>query len=369
MTKFENLSSILSFDDVCLLFEDNKIILAHKIVLSAGSPVLYSLLKDSDTSQNSKISMPSFDYITMTRIISFLYSGEAFLDSKEQMDLFIEYSDILGLKAFSNADNHPVHTLGSILDLEAPINLGIANILETEGKKKENKCLKDNLSREDAIDFLIVGGETAIGEEADNVYREDEDEPNVLIKVELDHNDGNLSDPVKFNRKKDKQRERHTKTKTNEKGEQCIKTGTKLSECPLCSYKPVWHGDLKRHKAAEHDGLRYKCNKCDSEFRAKVNLRRHILGRHEGVNYKCSKCSYSTFVKTALKAHMKARHEGKRFQCTECPDKFLFNSSLKKHTQVKHLGIRYNCQYCLTTFKRSQNFKRHTQTVHGGLLL
>ena len=180
------------------------------------------------------------------------------------MDLFIEYSDILGLKAFSNADNHPVHTLSTILDLKDPINLEIGKILETKGKKKENNCLKDNLSREDAIDFLIVGGETAIGEEADNVYREYEDEPNVLIKVELDHNDGNLSDPVKFNRKKNMQ----TKTKTNAKGEQCIKTGTKLSECPLCSYKPVWHGDLKRHKAAEHDGLRYKCNKCDSELRA-----------------------------------------------------------------------------------------------------
>ena len=192
--KFENLSSTPSFDDVCLLFEDNKNILAHKIVLSAASPVLYSLLKDSNNGQNIKIIMLSFDYIIMKSIISFLYTGEAFLDSKEQMDLFIEYADILGLKAFSNAEIHPVHTVGSILDLEDPINLVIAKILETEGNNKDEKCLNDNLSREEAIDFLLAGGETSIDEEADKVFKEDEDEPSVFN----DQNDGNQSDQVKI---------------------------------------------------------------------------------------------------------------------------------------------------------------------------
>ena len=98
--QFENISDPLAFDDVCLLLDDSNVLLAHRIVLSAASPVFKHVLEDSSQIKNTNISLPSFDYTTMKRLVSFLYSGEAFLDSKEQLNEFIEYCDLFGLKAF-----------------------------------------------------------------------------------------------------------------------------------------------------------------------------------------------------------------------------------------------------------------------------
>ena len=98
-----------AFDDVSLVFADGETIPAHRIVLSAASPVLKDLLTDSSSVlENSQIFLPSFDHLIMRKLTSFLYYGEAFLDNKEELDQFMEYSDYFGLKAFKGVKPYEV---------------------------------------------------------------------------------------------------------------------------------------------------------------------------------------------------------------------------------------------------------------------
>ena len=180
--QFENISDPLAFDDVCLLLDDSNVLLAHRIVLSAASPVFKHVLEDSSQIKNTNISLPSFDYTTMKRLVSFLYSGEAFLDSKEQLNEFIEYCDLFGLKAFRDVEKYQVDSLGCILNLEDPLNVEIgyilANKLKIEKNSIDDEYLNDSTTLEDAIDVLEmdwpiiedgVGDDEEAGKIEDNV--------------------------------------------------------------------------------------------------------------------------------------------------------------------------------------------------------
>ena len=376
--QFENIPDPLAFDDVCLLFDDSKVLLAHRIVLSAASPVFKHVLEDSSQIKNTNIFLPSFDYTTMKRLVSFLYSGEAFLDSKEQLNEFIEYCDLFGLKAFKDVENYQVDSLGCILNLEDPLNVKLGGILTTELEVKvENNSedyanFKEPINLEVSIDLSRTDGQDNEGEEAGKIH--DTEETNASNKKaplsEQDNHTEILADT------KEEQEERIKMTdllkkeylvdpKIQTKNRNKKKHKTELN-CLLCSYKTAWKGDLNKHRETKHKGLTYKCDKCDVEFTGKANLKRHKLGRHEGVEYNCQVCSYSTIINTSLKAHIKSKHDGIRFECKVCPDKFLYKTSLKKHIQAKHIGIRYNCQYCPKIFERLDNLKNHTNVVHYG---
>ena len=47
---------------------------------------------------------------------------------------------------------------------------------------------------------------------------------------------------------------------------------------------------FKIHKMSVHEGLKYPCNQCTSEFTRKDNLKEHKKSVHENVKYSCNQC-------------------------------------------------------------------------------
>ena len=314
-----------AFNDVSLVFGDGETIPAHRIVLSAASPVLRDLLTDSSSAlENSQISLPYFDHLTMEKLVSFLYSGEAFLKNKEELDQFMEYCDYFGLKAFKDVKLNEVSGFNNI-DMEAVEK-------DLEGETKRN---------------VHIAPET----EQDHEYKL---EPKEIILATGDENKVFTC----------KQRIRKERIQIRKKR----KAPTQSLNCHHCSYTTVWPQDIKRHKASKHEGVKYNCDQCESEFKGRRNLKIHKLGIHEGFRYTCSNCSYTSISKPSLKAHTQSQHEGVNFQCMECPDKFRYKHSLRKHTESKHLGKQFPCKCCPKIFYRTDNLTNHMNSVHYGLV-
>ena len=51
-------------------------------------------------------------------------------------------------------------------------------------------------------------------------------------------------------------------------------------ECDQCEYISTTGSNLKRHKKAKHDGVKFPCNKCDYEARYSHNLQQHMVSKH-----------------------------------------------------------------------------------------
>ena len=48
-------------------------------------------------------------------------------------------------------------------------------------------------------------------------------------------------------------------------------------------YPRTYQGDLKRHKKAIHEGVKYACNQCEYHATEQGNLKKHKQSIHEGV--------------------------------------------------------------------------------------
>ena len=56
---------------------------------------------------------------------------------------------------------------------------------------------------------------------------------------------------------------------------------SKDNKCAKCSKTFRYKYNLKRHFSIEHSGFRYKCNKCDQEFKSPGSNSRHERRFHK----------------------------------------------------------------------------------------
>ena len=94
--------------------------------------------------------------------------------------------------------------------------------------------------------------------------------------------------------------------------------------------------NLKIHKEAVHEGIRYPCDQCEYSATQKQNLKKHKEIKHEGVLYPCDQCDYIASLEINLKQHKASVHEGIRYPCDMCNFTFTQTQSLHKHKRTKH---------------------------------
>ena len=51
---------------------------------------------------------------------------------------------------------------------------------------------------------------------------------------------------------------------------------------------------VKKHKLGFHEGVKYKCDKCEYRSTRQNYVGVHKLTVHEGVTYKCNDCDYQS---------------------------------------------------------------------------
>jgi hypothetical protein len=317
-----------SFDDVCLQFDGSGSLRAHRIVLSAASPVLKVLLADCGPVEIVQILLPGFDYAVMKQLLQFIYSGEVTVLSKE-CEAFLEYCNIMGLKNLKEED------------------------IKSVSNDDASQAFSENVR--DVVKTSLT----------DNMMDTTSEQVNIVDLTESIRNQQVKTEPIKS----DPLNAVEEQVKIESINPEPLKHQLKVITCPSCAYTTSWTGDMNKHRMAKHEGLRFHCDQCDMKFVGRHILKRHKVTIHKGVRYNCTKCDYITVNIHSFKAHEKSKHEGVRFQCDDCPDKFMYKSTLKKHIQAKHLGLIFYCEHCPKQFRRIDNLKYHTNSIHHEMVV
>ena len=91
------------------------------------------------------------------------------------------------------------------------------------------------------------------------------------------------------------------------------------------------------HIQAKHEGIKYSCNQCDSQFTRQDSLKKHVLSHHKGNTREkiyCDQCDHQASTKTELKLHFQSKHEGIKYTCNQCESQFKRKIYLKQHILI-----------------------------------
>ena len=223
--------------DVTLVCDDQKTIEAHKLILTAASPMFAKIINNFYNSNNAVIFLKGIKYEEMESILKYLYLGQVSV---------------------------PKSDMGSFFDL---------------AKYLEIKEVDSNISLKDAkTEFPEESEYTKLLFEMD----EEDDEESELV----DDQGSKVFFPTsqcpvchKLFTQKGSMR-RHVAYKHQ---------GEKYS-CNKCDYRATTNGALKIHSAALHDGVKLDCSYCDKKFTQQSNLKIHIQSVHEGMKFECPVC-------------------------------------------------------------------------------
>ena len=85
----------------------------------------------------------------------------------------------------------------------------------------------------------------------------------------------------------------------------------------------------------QQDGLSsptFACADCGKVFAKKSLLAKHHRAEHEGVRYPCNKCNYQAKQMRYLKCHMEGKHSDNRLRCSDyCNFQTKWRKSLRRH--------------------------------------
>merc|ERR1712043_97577 len=212
------------YSDVTLVSDDQTQFEAHKIVLSASSPVFKKII-DNNPSQHPLIYLRGIQSYELESILQFMYLGEGRCNY-ERMGEFIKVAKELEVKEISN------------------------------GVELENDAEKTV----DHEDVIVGAGERlqAAGEEIEELAEaltdaapEYEAEKTSLINVEKEV----------------------TKPKD-------LFSDTTSNQCPECDVVFTKRLYMFRHYKRKHEDIRYPCNQCDHQATRKNHLKTHVQTKH-----------------------------------------------------------------------------------------
>ena len=222
---FKELLGETDFVDVTLVSDDLKQIKAHKVILSACSPKLKKMLQQNPQ-QHPIIYLSGVAYNEMQSMINFMYLGQTEVE-QDNLNLFMEVAARFDVKGLSqeNKYNETVH--------------------EKQPGKMTASDNRDNDYKVERSDF-------------ETMHTED---------VGSYENDPNTADVVQD---------------VNEK-EVDGQNLYRMHSCEQCEYKAKLATDLKRHKNAVHDGIKFPCEHCDYKSSFSHSLIRHKKNKHSNI--------------------------------------------------------------------------------------
>jgi len=278
--------------DVTIVSEDKKQFKAHKVVLSACSPVFKSILSDSHL-PNPSIFLRGIQSLELESILQFIYLGKA-TSYQDRMKEFFNVAKSLEIKEISK---------GSYNNEE----------IENSEFEQNNKLL-----------------------ESDSEPRHIEN--NVVIKQR----------PIKINHTAtamtkqnsafcDQCNKEFYDRSTLSKHVRSVHEGVKYP-CVQCNHKATTSSHLLQHIRAIHEGIKYPCDQCIYTATSSTSLLQHIRAVHEGVKYPCDQCNYKATASNSLLRHIRLIHDGIKYPCNQCKYTTTSQLSLNKHVTLVHLS-------------------------------
>ena len=290
------------FSDVILASDDGKKFKAHKLVLTASSPVFKEMLTDT-TNNIPIVYLRGIGGKILNLMLDFVYKGEVDLPETD-IEEFLNFTGEIKINGMSREDiaiddydkstttdkslednTEQLHETDEY-DLRPDMDKHEDDIGDILKDKKENYESNSYVSQEPLIkDFKIEPGQ-------------------VLVPASISP-DSYLKD-----------------------GEHYI--------CKSCDFRSIHSTSIKRHIKSDHQGINFACLDCDHKSKTSYALKVHQQSKHEGVRYECDVCDYTASKPFTLNNHKKTVHEGLRFACEKCSYEVSSTQMMKNHIQSKH---------------------------------
>jgi hypothetical protein len=319
----EDILSHHTFADVTLVSDDLTEIQAHKLVLSACSPILKNVFM-SHKNNHPVLVMSGFKHQDLLSIIEFMYLGEVRVD-QDKMDAFFDIA--------INLDFSEVYTAKQ----------SIAEDDEKVNAEETNKS---------------VNQEMDIQQQRPDDYKQEFPSKSLDLLHELI----NVSNIYICN-----QCEYRSATKRTLKKHHLFKHEGVVYFCDKCEFKAGESAHLNRHKQSKHDGVVYSCSQCEFQCKRKDSIKTHQQVKHEGVVFSCTQCEFDTTSQRGLKLHQQSVHEGIQYHCDQCEYKATTKKNLLNHQQSKHDYVRYSCDQCVYQATTQGSLKMHKEYKHEGV--
>ena len=292
-----------NFTDVTLVCDDKRQLKAHKVVLSACSPVLQRIVNDG-----SVLFVTGVEYEVMESILDFMYTG-VLNCSHEKKNEFLNVAKNLQIKDMSN-------------------NVKLTEEPNMNSNDSHQESIEISNSTTDRKSTTTSNQILEIKEETEYLDNENTDDVNLL-----DAEDFDFDTVVKENNSKSDSDDSTVDPFTRN----IHNVGVKYT-CNQCDYQTTLQKTIRFHIQSEHEGMMYVCNQCDYQANYKGTLNRHIKYKHEGVKYACDQCQYQSPQQSHLTDHIRSKHEGVRYACDHCQYQSTRQRELRRHVQSKHIG-------------------------------
>ena len=253
--------------DVTLVCDDKKQFKAHKIVLSACSPVFKGIIDDLPL-DSSVIYLRGIHHQEMESILEFMYLGVATL-YEERMNEFLSVAKNLEIKEINKGVEFDKETV----EIDQPELNYNKDGFEL---KSEQPCSTNAKNYSSNRQIKTKNDHSKIQMNADGLFDCGQCQSQFKRKEHLQRHIQSIHEGVKYN-------------------------------CDQCNVEFTQHAHLFIHIKSKHEGVRYDCNQCEYKATQKHHLRSHIQKIHEGV-YACDQCNYQLNSKSSLNMHKQSKH-------------------------------------------------------------
>ena len=388
--------------DVTLVSDDQTQFKAHKIVLSACSPVFQKIIDiDSNPSQHPLIYLRGIQSHELESILQFMYLGEGRF-YRERMGEFFKAARDLQVKDIA-------------VDIE--LSNSFSERVPIRNRKKDVSILdydeeeKDHFEEEketEAIQTVNQSRNCATATEHEDVNRSEIfhemklkniNEQYSIMEVEADKKANETTGDLEKENDVEDKKEDVVDNETTDSVPSMVADSPAMNDdikypCNQCNFQATLLGNLQSHIQYKHDGVKYPCNECNHQSTTKSSLKVHIRAMHEGVKHPCNQCEfkaghlgnlqrhvevkhteikhhcdqcdYRASTKEQVKLHIRTKHEGLKYPCHLCDHQSLDKSALNTHIKSKHEGVKHPCDQCGKQFSHMSGLYIHMKSVHGG---
>ena len=281
--------------DVILVCDDGTHIRAHRAVVAASSPLLSSLLLQSETEEDTTILLPAISATSLDLILEFVYLGKAPI-KLNQMNTLLELAELLKVKGVDAFDVHNE----------------ILNQKETFDRQERLEKISNILNDFPQWDTKSKSLKKAAVPPSPKRAKVTPEKRNYVIPKLLNDSIKDWANA-----------EEHS-----------------MKHLPLPEEENV--NDLVEISKTRMK-IKFYCSKCNTFFRNERNLIIHEKTYHKYKNEKntklfiCGHCEKRFNCKSEMKLHHLSRHAGiKPFKCTECGERFNSRSPLNRHIYKIH---------------------------------
>ena len=337
---FRDLRKETDFNDITVMFDDEKFIDTNKTILAACSPVLRNIIKRCSRRQQSHqlLYLSGFSSHLVELIIEFMFHGEIKVKAYD-VEAFLKAANKLKVRGLASDEPEQVQPTG--LD---PAKADEQPTMELKSQPIDLCNDEFNMSTDVEDDLLM----------------EQSPKPS--------------DDNTEFDTKESDVSNEDTKPTTEEDLSHCY-NGTNY-KCSNCEKTFPKEKSLRRHREMFHDiGVTWKCKYCEKSFRIKNTMNAHVWRLHK-------KNEDGTIVNEVKKEPLDVSSDppdykvtvADKYPCSQCPKTFPSQKSLNSHEEYYHAkpGVQHDCGICDRTFntknsRSSHRFQNHTKDERHAL--